>query len=113
MLHTELVETVESQGIFLPCSQRVPSLVIFFCTEEAASLHNNSYGFDDGTVHSCIKVTGDGTNSFLATDGSIKADDGVSDALTGSISVLGSDGFTITWSIVGTMTATVLYLALP
>jgi len=90
-----------------------PSVVLFFGLDTIAGDLNMSWGFDDGTVHMSIRLEQDGVAHDLNVGASIYIQLDVSNYIYGLISALGSDGFTITWTLNGTRACRYVYLALP
>lgn len=75
-----------------------------------------SIGFDDGTNHYCLinEHNAAATLWFSSATLSIELIQSGSDFVTGAVTTLGTDGFTITWTKTGskTGTATIYYLAM-
>ena len=90
-----------------------PSVVIFVAADAVAANRNWSIGFDDGTIHPRIYQYDNGTAMSWNAVGSISIRRGTMNKITGSISALGADGFTITWDLAGESSAEFIYLALP
>lgn len=90
-----------------------PSVVIFVATDSEMSNINISIGFDTQSQHGVIRIYRDATLVGSLSTASISIERGLSDSIRGAISTLGGDGFTITWTLVGTAGTTFYYLALP
>lgn len=90
-----------------------PSIVVFLACDATANLKNRSWGFDDGVNPRSMLVSNDGTNNDLSASYSIYIDRAGANTLTGLISALGADGFTITWALTGTCGLEFIYLCLP
>lgn len=90
-----------------------PSVVIFFAVDGNAANMNHSWGFDDGTAHMCSCVRNDAVDNALETSTCMWIQRGGGDILRAYISALGSDGFTLTWTLSGTSVANFVYLCLP
>jgi len=73
-----------------------PSHVIFFAENGA---ENASWGFDDGTSH--ISITKQTATVFVAGGSFSISSEAGSYVYRGTITTLGSDGFTITWTTSG------------
>lgn len=91
-----------------------PSSAIIVLAVDATALNPNwSVGFSDGTDHRCIflRLNGTSIGSGNANIAWIERPAGV--FLTGVISAIGADGFTITWTIAGGINIQFVYLCLP
>ena len=89
--------------------------VIFFMTQDEGA-GEMSMGLDDGTTPVTIgDVYNDTNNAYgVFTDRSIRDVHSSGNTYNGSVTTLGTDGFTVTWSKAGspTGTITVIYLAI-
>jgi len=90
-----------------------PSVVIFIAADTPSPQLNWSTGFDNATTHPCLYVFGAATAADISFTHSITIRRDASNELKGLISAVGGDGFTITWTLVGTCNAEYVYLALP
>lgn len=90
-----------------------PSIVFFFATDNTVANVNLSLGFDDAVAHHCIGLTNDGTEVSRNTDISIRIWPGGGNIITGHIGNWRSDGFRVVFTLEGTVTANIIYLALP
>ena len=91
-----------------------PRQVVFFAS--VASNAAGSWGVDDGTNVECIFQYSDGSmdsSSALSPNKSIYFDNGAgSDYTSAKISAIGSDGFTLTWTLHNSLSATATIIAL-
>lgn len=90
-----------------------PSIVIFLTTDHTTTNQNWSVGFDDGTVHQIMYRYENGTFVGEIDTASLRIFRAVTDLIYGSITTLGGDGFTITWSLIGACDCDFIYLCLP
>ncbi len=90
-----------------------PSIIIFFAVDSLSSNVNLSWGFDNGTEHYCTNITEHGANVGSNFSKSLYLSSSMTGTLTGYVSALGSDGFTITWTLGATMSCIFIYLCLP
>lgn len=89
------------------------SVVIFLFGDTTAGNINLGVGFDNGTIGMCICLETDGALQELATNRSIRLNRGAGDQLTGYITAIGANGFTITWTLSGSCAVDFAYLCLP
>ena len=89
-----------------------PTVVIFFCYGEGGTHQIQSSGFDDSVTRKCVYFRGDVVDVAETSTNSICAFKDASNRILGFISAKGADGFTVTWTLTGTMTAFVSYLAI-
>ncbi len=90
-----------------------PSIVIFITFDQSTATVNWSIGFDDGTIHMCMKIDTDNANINYDLIRSLFMDRGGGNSLKGIISAKSSDGFTINWVKLGTAPCRFIYLAIP
>jgi len=90
-----------------------PSIVIFAAADAEPANKNWSIGFDDGITNYRVYQYDNGTAMSFNLVGSISIRRGTLNRITGSISALGPDGFTITWNLTGDCEAEFIYLCLP
>ena len=89
------------------------SVIIFFAGDAAGGVHNQSWGFDNGTQHACIYSAENGTLFARTASHSISIWNAVGNRIRGLVSAIGADGFTITWTLDGARSASFIYLCLP
>ena len=89
------------------------SAIIFIAIDNTGANLNWSAGFDDGTVAMCIYQNQTGAGISLATAQSMWIFRNAGASLESVVSVLGADGFTLTWTISGTCQVDFIYLCLP
>lgn len=90
----------------------LPKAVIFLANQSTTK--EMSVGIDDGTTNACIYQTSTAGTFNLTTNSIVDDEASGSASYSGAITTLGADGFTITWTKVGSPsgTLTVYYLAL-
>lgn len=89
------------------------SVIIFLAVDHTFANQNWSVGFDNGTIHKCIRNLSNDTETDLQSANSISIARDGGNLLIGYISALGSDGFTITWELTGACQVDFMYLAFP
>lgn len=89
-----------------------PSVVIFLAVDTTSSNEHWSIGFSDGTTHNAI-IAHSGTDVVRSVGNCLSIMRGAGNLITGVISALGADGFTITWSLTGACGINYTYLCLP
>ena len=89
-----------------------PKVVIFFARATGGTYQIQSSGFDDGTNHRCIYFLGTTVDVGKHDSFSILLYKDIGNVAYGVISSLDADGFTITWTLSGTLTADFKYLAM-
>lgn len=89
-----------------------PSVIIIFACDGTSTNQNHSWGFGNIANSFCIYLADDASLSnpqstivYIRRDGSNR--------ITGVISAFGVDGFTITWTLLGTCSCDYVYLCLP
>ncbi len=90
-----------------------PSVVLFFCGDDAGNADNQSWGFDNGDEHRCIYRGEGGTLFNRVAAKSIYIRSGVGNMIEGYVSAIGANNFTITWTVTGARGASYVYLCLP
>jgi hypothetical protein len=88
-----------------------PSVVLLVAIDSLSSA-SMSFGVDNGTTHSNVALYGDGSTSHQASTLSIDIYKSTA-TMSGYVSTVGADGFTIAATVSGTIEVHVLYLALP
>lgn len=92
-----------------------PKQIIFLVANAAGSDSRASWGFDDGTLSYCIFANAGGTIGAYRANASfsiyLNTSEGATD-YTGEVTVLGADGFTVTWTKTGSPTGTYTMFAL-
>ncbi len=89
------------------------SAVIFIVVDAVASNNNWSIGFDNGAVAIAMGRTSNGTLTTRYQNKSIYIFRDGGNYLEGVITAIGSDGFTITWSLAGACNVYCHYICLP
>lgn len=89
------------------------SVIIMLAKDTFAAASNLSWGWSDGTTDMCVYLSVDGASGGLNTTNIVYIDEGGGDIITGTISAIGGDGFTITWTVGGACAALFTYLCLP
>jgi hypothetical protein len=83
-----------------------PVAIAFFAVVAGSDMKLSSWGFTDLTSHMSIYVyDNSGNKTGLLNTSCITAYDGVANAQTATVSTVGSDGFTISWTKSGTPSA--------
>ena len=91
-----------------------PSLCIFLAADQTQANINWSIGFDDGDSKVVLRVDSDGTQQTIVSgSSSMIVFRAAGNYIQGLISAKGPDGFTITFTEVGTATIGGVYIALP
>ena len=90
-----------------------PSVIIFFATDTLTANQNFSWGIGIVGSNQCVYVGDDMTFSLVIVAQSIYIRRSSGNTMTGKITTVSSDGFTITWTLAGTSEAQVVYLCLP
>ncbi|MBA7541148.1 hypothetical protein ES705_33455 [subsurface metagenome] len=90
-----------------------PSVILFFTQDADTARLNQSFGFDDGTVHHCMGQQDAGAQMCNSGTESIYIRRDVDNKIVGYVSALGSDGFTIIFTETGTASCRYFYLCLP
>lgn len=89
-----------------------PKIVLFLATTIGGTHQILSIGWDDATTHHCIYAMGHQVDTARGTSNSISVFKDASNYIIGAISSMGADGFTISWTKVGTVEAVVTFLAM-
>lgn len=90
----------------------VPKVVIFLAIATGGTHQIQSSGYDDGVNPRCIALRGDQVDAIYSDTDSIIAWITTVNNMAGHIKSMDSDGFTITWTLGGTVTVTFMYLAM-
>ena len=90
-----------------------PSVVLFLACDYTATNINISVGFDDGTNHAYLYHGQSGVYQGIDTTASIYVIRDGGNLIAGEITATGADGFTITWTLIGTCSCRFAYLTLP
>lgn len=90
-----------------------PSIVILLAFDTTAGNLNWSVGFDYVTSKGSLYQDTNGTLMHISTTKSINILRNAGNYIIGEISLLGSDGFTISWVLNGVCTTNFLYICLP
>lgn len=89
-----------------------PKAVIFFAASSGGANQILSVGFTDGTNNMCKALIGDSVEVMnLGTDCIYVRVNG-SNVISAYVASMDADGFTLTWSLLGAVTAYVCYMAL-
>ncbi len=89
------------------------SVIIFLATDNTGANMNWSIGFDNGTIHRVLFQGTNGTVITINSSYSMYIDRGGGNRLMADISVIGADGFTLTWVLFGACAVDFIYLCLP
>lgn len=89
------------------------SLIIFHAADGSGGQENLSQGADDGIVHNCVYYHGDGTLVSLSSTYSIVVDQGSGNDISGYVSDIGADDYTITWALNGTQAVKFIGICFP
>jgi len=89
-----------------------PYLILFFVCDNDLNQINLSWGFDLIATQNAIYTYEDGTKTARRSAQSIYIYRDASNNIGGQVSATDTDGFTITWALVGTCAADVIYLAI-
>jgi hypothetical protein len=89
-----------------------PKILIFFASSWSSTYPISSYGFDDGTDHYCLYFTGVEVTGADDEERSIHLLRDDSNSILGYVSSMDNDGFTVNWTVVGDISAEVVYLAM-
>ena len=89
------------------------SVIIFIANDVQFDKRNMSWGFDDGTNHFCLYIEQNMTSQQSTLTYSIYNRRIGANYIRGQITTIGSNGFTITWSISGVSECEFIYLCLP
>ena len=89
-----------------------PKNVIFFAHAVGGVNSILSMGFDDGTDHYCTYLSGDSVDASRLNFDSIFVRIDADNAIEALIDSMDDDGFTLKWTLLGTVTAHVIYLAM-
>jgi len=89
-----------------------PKIVIFFAGGPSGTYRTGSFGFDDGVNPHCIGQPGDTDSNDDVSGESIQCFTSEGNTIYGHITSMDADGFTITWTQVGTGECWVKYLAM-
>ena len=90
-----------------------PSVIIFIATDFTSTNKNSSWGFDDGSNPHLFYMYSNDTNRIITNAASIYIYRDAENKISGVVSALGGDGFTITWTVTGDCDCSYLYLCLP
>lgn len=88
-----------------------PSFLFFIGYNMTAGQLNFSIGFDDNTTTRCFYQYDDGTLQSHSNLKSIYLQHAAGDKLMGLLSAVGADGFTVTFTLTGTLSSVINYLA--
>jgi len=89
-----------------------PSLVVFFTSDATATNMNSSIGFDTGTLQKGQTVRSNHTEIVNISGYSINMYRGGVNYIQGEITTKSADGFTVTFTLAGTASAVVSWLAI-
>lgn len=89
-----------------------PSLIAFLAVQGLANYDHFSVGFDSLTEHGCIYLDQSGQYIYSNSYSIVLVKDG-SNGITGVVTALGSDGFSVTFAETGTMRANFVYICFP
>ncbi len=89
------------------------SAIIMLGIDVVLTLANLSIGFSDGTVNMRISLNYEGLRCGIAYSNCIEILSTGSNYIRGVINTIGADGFTITWSQLGTTETNYIYICLP
>jgi len=90
----------------------VPKVVIFFAQGSGGSYSIASMGLDNGVSPEAVVFVGNSQTTAHTEAYSIYVSQDLSNYIVAKITSLDADGFTLTWTLVGAMTAFVQYLAM-
>ena len=90
-----------------------PSLIMFMAKDTTSANQNWSIGLDTLTEQCEMSRTTNGTLILQSVSRSIFIQRDGPNNLSGVVSAIGSDGFTITWTLGGTLPLSYVYLCLP
>lgn len=90
-----------------------PSIIILISTSQSDIKKNFSIGFDNGTVHMCMYRHDNDTLQNIKSDVSMYVREDISNILSGTVTDLSADGFSITFVLVGAVLSEYIYLCLP
>ncbi|MBW8036356.1 MAG: hypothetical protein FVQ79_12180 [Planctomycetes bacterium] len=91
----------------------IPSLVIFLAVDFTTTAQNWSIGFSEGVENMCIERYLNGTKVIRNTGRCIDIDKDVGNIIYAVLASMDADGFTLTWTLTGTVQANFIYLCLP
>ncbi len=89
------------------------SVIIFLCADDVPTNMNFSVGFSNLTTNRCLSFYNDGTESIISVGPCCYIERAGANFLSGAVSAIGADGFTITWSETGACVLDFIYLCLP
>ncbi len=89
-----------------------PQVVIFFARGTGGTHQIMSVGLDDGTNKGRIALLGSSVDVSHSAANSIYIYKDIGNNISGDIKSFDADGFTIEWTLAGTMTADFIYLAM-
>jgi len=89
------------------------SAIIMLGIDVVLTLANLSIGFSDGTVNMRISLNYEGLRCGIAYSNCIEILSTGSNYIRGVINTIAADGFTITWSQLGTTETNYIYICLP
>ena len=90
-----------------------PSIVIFLSADDTQANMNHSIGFDNVTARGVMYQFDNGTQASSGLTWCIAIRRGVGNALTAVLTSLDTNGFTLTWALVGAVTVDFTYICLP
>lgn len=90
-----------------------PSILLFLATDDVNTNHNWSVGFTNAVSSMSIYTGQDAAITDNAPDYSIVVLRSGISYLRGKITTMSNDGFTIDWTLVSSVTANIIYLAMP
>ena len=89
------------------------SCILLLANDTVVANKNWSVGFDKDTEQASLHMLNNGTETNITVNNSIFIRRDVNNVLSGSITAIGADGFTITWALTGAMNGRFIYLCLP
>jgi len=89
-----------------------PRLILLLACDATSSNQNWSIGIDDNTVQTCVVFCNNGTDIFRDASKSVYIQRSVANLINGTVTALGADGFTMTFSLTGACVADVTGMAL-
>ncbi|MBA7570544.1 hypothetical protein ES708_12296 [subsurface metagenome] len=89
------------------------SVVIFIAHAKSGTDHAGSYGFDDTTNHMCIYFSFGLDNLNHSYDNCMQLTPSLGNSLYAHILAVSNEGFTLSWTLQGTVFTNYIYLCLP
>lgn len=89
-----------------------PKLFILLARDNTPANLNQSWGFDDATNHQCIRTQDNNTLQGIITDHSYSIRRDVNNYISGEVTAVAGNGFTVTSTEVGTCAIDVIVLAI-